>query len=141
MATQYPGNAIPAPGLAGGTVSVDDELLYSAHNYIQKGVTLEPGQGVLLLGTILARKTSTKRYVKYNSAGSDGATVALGILRKTVDTGLVTIAQDPAVQIWQANILQAGLLKLSKVTAANSGVTLTSVLNAQTNAVDGFFKF
>ncbi len=141
MVTEYPGNAIPAPGLATGGQVVDDELLYSAHNYIQKGVTLEPGQGVLLLGTILARKTTTKRYVKYASGGSDGANVALGILRKTVDTGTETLVQNPQAQVWLANILYSGLLKLPAMVAANSGVTLTSVLSAQVNAVEGFFKF
>jgi hypothetical protein len=136
--TEYPGNAIPAPGLATGGQTVDDELLYSAQNYTQKGVTLEPGQGILLLGTVLARKTTTKRYVKYDALGADGATVALGILRKTVDTGATADAQ-----IWQANILYSGLLKLAAMQAANSGVALGSIasLPAQVNAVEGFFKF
>jgi hypothetical protein len=136
--SDYTGNAIPAPGLTRGTVTTDDELLYASEpgSYHQKGVTLEPGQGVLLLGTILARKTSTKRYVKYASGGSDGAGTALGILRKTVDTGT-----DPEGQVWQANILYSGFLKLDKVSAANSGVTLTSILSAQVNSVEGFFKF
>lgn len=133
---QYPGNAIPAPGLFRGNISVDDELLYSANNYEQKGVTLEPGQGVLPLGTILARKTSTKRYVKYNSAGSDGTNAAAGFLRQTTDTGT-----DVNGAVWQANILYSGLLKLAAVQAANSGVTLNGILNGYTNATEGFFKF
>lgn len=136
--TQYPGNAIPGPGYTNGNVYVDDELLYSTHNYIQKGVTLEPGQGVLPLGTILARKTATKRYVKYNSAASDGSETPLGILRNTVDTGSDS---GTTAQIWQANILYSGLLKLSAVSSANSGVTLTSVLNGSVNTTAGFFKF
>jgi len=138
MTPIYPGNAIPAPSYVTVGQSVDDELLYSANDYTQKGVTLEPGQGVLLLGTILARKTSTKRYVKYNSGGSDGANVALGILRQTTDTGTDTSA---SAQKWQANILYSGILKLDRMSAANSGVTLAGVLGATTNAVEGFFKF
>lgn len=136
--TQYPGNAIPAPGFSNGNNYVDDELLYSTHNYIQKGVTLEPGNGVLLLGTILARRTDTKRYVAYVSGGSNGTGTALGVLRNTVDTGTDTTA---AAQVWQANILYSGLLKYSAVSTANSGVTLTSVLSAQVNTTAGFFKF
>lgn len=135
---EYTGNSVPAPGLAFGEHTIDDELLYSSHqNYTQKGVTLEPGQGVLLLGTILARKTSTKRYVKYVSGGADGAGTALGILRKTTDTGASADAQ-----VWLGNILYAGMLKLDKVSAANSGVTLTSgILGSTVNAVEKFFKF
>jgi hypothetical protein len=137
----FPGNAIPAPAYLTGSQFVDDELMYSMEGYTQKGVTLEPGQGVLLLGTILARKTSTKRYVKYASGGADGAGTALGILRQSTDTGLVTVAQDPNVQKWQANIVIMGLLKLDRVVAANSGVNPESVLGARANAVEGFFKF
>jgi hypothetical protein len=136
--TQYPGNAIPGAGFTSGNNFVDDELLFSTHNYIQKGVTLEPGNGVLPLGTILARRTDTKRYVAYNSGGSNGTNVALGILRNTVDTGTDSSAN---AQIWQANILYSGLLKYSAVSAANSGVSLTSVLNATVNTTAGFFKF
>lgn len=136
MTLEYTGNSVPAPGLAFGFHTNDDELLYSTANYEQKGVTLEPGQGVLLLGTILARKTSTKRYVKYVAGGSGGAEVALGFLRKTTDTGLTATGQ-----VWLGNILYAGFLNLSKVSAANSGVTLSGILGGTVNAVEGFFKF
>lgn len=135
----YIGNSIPGPGLVTKAPQyVDDELLYSHdHNYVQKGVTLEPGQGVLLLGTILARKTSTKRYVKFVSGGSGGAEVALGILRKTTDTG-----SSADAQVFLANILYAGLLKLAAVSAANSGTTITGgILGSTVNTVEGFFKF
>jgi len=132
MVTEYPGNAIPAPGLSKGSVTVDDELLFSHdHNYVQKGVTLKPGQGVLKLGTFLKRDSATKLYVKTAVAAD-----VEGVLRKTVDTGSSTDAQ-----VWQANILFGGILKLAAVSAANSGVTLTSVLNAKVNTVVGFFKF
>lgn len=137
MAIEYTGNAIPAPGFLTGDVYADDEILYSTHGgFTQKGVTLEPGQGVVKAGTVLARKTSTKRYVAYNSGGSDGTNVALGILRKSVNTGT-----DPQGQIWLGNIVEAGFLKLSAVTAANSGLTLTSVLGGRVNPVEGYFKF
>lgn len=132
MATQYPGNAVPAPALSTGPSTVDDELLYSMSAYVQKGVTLKPGQGVLLLGTALKQDPATKQYVK----ATTGATT-LGILRKTTDTGETTQAQ-----VWLGNILYAGVLKLSAVSSANSGITdLTSILGGQVNNVAGFFRF
>lgn len=127
----YPGNAIPAPGYAKGSVSVDDELLFSTVGYHQKGVTLKAGQGVLPLGTFLAYDAASKRYVKTTTPGD-----VKGVLRKSVDTGT-----DANGQVWLANILYGGMLKLSAVSAANSGVTLTSVLAAKVDTVVGFFKF
>lgn len=127
---EYYGNSMPAPGYAGpSTFTVDDELLYSTVGFTQKGVTLKPGQGVLLLGTLLKKDTSTKYYVK---ATSD----AEGVLRQTTDTGTA-----PGGQLWQANIVITGILNLDKVSAANSGVTLTTVLGAQVNTVMKTFKF
>lgn len=126
---QY-GNSMPGPGYAVGTTSVNDELMYSMIGYTQHGVTLKPGQGVLLLGTFIKQDPATKMYVK-------ATTDAEGVLRQTTDTGT-----DPNGQRWQANIVEAGMLKLDKVTAANSsGLTLTSVLGARVNTVKKFFKF
>lgn len=137
MAIEYPGNAIPAPGIFRGGQTVDDELLYSTEGgFTQKGVTLEPGQGVLPLGTILARKTSTKRYVKYVSGGADGAGTPRGFLRMTTNTG---VAGETSV--FQGNIVIVGLLKLAAVKYANSGVTLTGILGGREDDVQGFFKF
>lgn len=125
------GNSIPAPGYTKGGSTVDDELMYALEGgYDQKGVTLKPGQGVLLLGTFIKQDPATKHYVK--ATGSD----AEGVLRTTTDTGTTADAQK-----FQGNIVLAGFLKLSKVKAANSGVTLTSVLGARVNEVLGFFKF
>lgn len=129
--SNYTGNAIPAPGLASGSVSVDDELLYSTTGYVQKGVTLKPGQGVLKLGTFLKQDAASKQYIKTTTPAD-----VEGVLRQTTDTG-----SDALGQVWQANILYGGVLKLSAVSAANSGVTLTSVLNAQVNTIQGFFRF
>jgi len=129
MATEYPGNAIPAPGFKSGNNTEDLELLYSTVGYVQKGVTLEPGQGVLPLGTFIKQNPATKRYVRATSGVE-------GVLRKTVDTGT-----DTDAQVWLGNILFGGTLKLPLVSSANSGVTLTSVLNAQVNTVAGFFRF
>jgi len=129
--TAYTGNAIPAPGVWGGRTVVDDEIMYSMQGYTQKGVTLKPGQGVLLGGTFITRDDATKQYVKTTTAAD-----AEGILRKTVDTGT-----DSAAKKFLGNIVVMGIVKLAAVKAANSGVTLTSVLNANVNESLGYFKF
>jgi hypothetical protein len=134
---EYAGNAIPAAGITRGSNVPDDELLYSTVGFTQKGVTLAAGQGTLVLGTALARRTSDKLYVKFNNAGSDGTNVPVGILRKTVDTG-----SDEDGQKYLANIVIAGILKLQKVSSANGGTTnITTPLGATTNAVLQTFKF
>src|ERR671913_339281 len=95
------GNEIPAPGVYKGAVIANDEILYSyTGRFTQKGVTLKPGQGVLVAGTVLARQTSSKKYVKYASGGGDGSNVAVGILRKTVDT-----TNDAAAPAYLGNII------------------------------------
>jgi len=129
MTTEYYGNSIPGPGYVSSDTTVDDELLYSTVAYTQKGVTLKPGQGVLKLGTFIKQDPGTKMYVATTTAPE-------GVLRKSVNTG-----SDANGQRWAANIVLMGMLKLDKVSAANSGVTLTSVLGAQVNTVLGFFKF
>lgn len=130
---EYAGNAIPAAGFRRGNNVPDDELLYSAVGFTQKGVQLKAGQGTLLLGTVLARETSSKKYVKYVSGGSEGTGVAVGVLRKTVETGT-----DPDGQEYMGNIVVSGLLKLDRVSYANGGVP--NVLGRVTNEVIGYFK-
>jgi hypothetical protein len=107
---EFPGNIIPAPGYWKGGSTVDDELLYSAVGYTQKGITLKAGQGVLQLGQAMARETATKKWVKYNNAGGGGTDVCRGILRQTVDTGT-----DAAGKEFQGNLVIRGILKNSKI--------------------------
>lgn len=130
MADQI-GNSIPAPGYATGGTYVDDELLYSTAGFTQKGVTLKPGQGILLLGTMLKQDAATKQYVKTTTPSE-----CEGFLRQTTDTG-----SSAQAQVFQQNIVIAGILKVAKVKAANSGVTLTSISGARVNEVIGFLKF
>lgn len=139
--TEYIGGVIPAPGFINGNYGNDDELLYSMVGYTQKGVTLLSGQGVLPLGTALARQTATKRYVKYNSGGSDGSQNFAGFLRHSVDTGLV--ASGAGVQDQQGNIVIVGILKLTQVSSANGGLTalLSNVAGSRANADLGSFTF
>jgi hypothetical protein len=125
------GNSIPAPDYREGGTYVDDELLFSTVGYTQKGVTLKPGQGVLLLGTGIKQDAATKLYVKTTTPAD-----IEGFLRQTTDTGSSADAQK-----FQQNIVIAGILKLAKVQAANSGVTLSSIVGARINSVIGSFKF
>lgn len=131
------GNLIPAPGINRGPYVADDELLYSAVGYTQKGVRLAAGQGLLPLGTALARKTSTRKYVKWVNGAGDGVGTPVGILRKTTETGT-----DEDGQEYMANIVIMGILKLAKISAANGGFTnITTALNATSSELLGTFKF
>lgn len=130
--THYTGNAIPAPAFVTGPGTSDDEILFSAVGYIQKGVTLKPGQGVLPAGTFLIQDAGTKQYIKATAAAG-----VEGVLRKTVDTGT-----DAQGQVWLANILYGGTLKHAAISNANSTIAnLTTVLGAQVNVAQGFFRF
>jgi len=131
------GNEIPAAGITRGVNIPNDEILYSTAGFTQKGVTLAPGKGLLIGGTVLARNTSTKLYEKWTNGGANGTGTPVGVLRKTVDTGA-----DSNGQKYLANIVIAGILKLSKVSSANGGTTnLLTPLGAVENVALGFFKF
>lgn len=136
--TEYVGNSIPSPGFNRGDYANDDELLYSTARFTQKGVTLKAGQGVLLLGTVLAQDTASKQYVKYNSAGSGGANVARGVLRNSVDTG-----SDSSGATFQGNIVISGILKLSALSAANGGTGSleAAITGSRVDSVIGTFTF
>lgn len=134
------GNEIPAPGVYKGVTVANDEILYSyTGRFTQKGVTLKSGQGVLVAGTVLARETASKKYVKYNAGGGGGTNVAVGILRKSVDTG-----SDAAAPSYLANIIISGILKLVKVSSANAGgdtAVLAAFTGSRKSDVLGTFTF
>ena len=139
MAYEYVGNTIPAPGLSiNNPSSFDPELKYSTVGYSQKGGTIKGGQGVLLLGTVLARDTVTKQWVKYTSGGANGAGVAAGVLRKTIDTGSVD-----GVGKFEGNIAFRGSLKYNLVSSANGAQLAAAVtaLGAKTNPTLNIFTF
>lgn len=147
MATEYPGNAIPAPGYFKGNDTKDDELLYSTAGYTQKGVTLAPGKGVLLLGQPLAYNSTTKLWepTLATQTGSTGNNVSRGYLRQTVDTGTDSSA---SAKKFQNNIVIKGAVKLSKVAAAvtaysGSQTVANSItdLNGRQDTVLGFIEF
>lgn len=132
MATEYVGNIIPSPGFWKGNDSHDPELLYSTARFTQKGVTLAAGQGILDIGTVLAQRTTDKKWVKYDNAGADGAGVARGVLRRGVDTGTDTAGRE-----YQGNIVIAGILKLQLVKGADSA----AIADLNARADDSFDTF
>lgn len=140
MTYEYIGNTIPAPGLSiENPSSVDQELKYSSAGFSQKGGTLKPGQGILPLGTVLARDTVTKQWVKFNALGTNGADVAAGILRKTTDTN----AEGVGTGGYQANIVFRGSLKYNLVSSANGTELSAAVtaLGARVNPTLNVFSF
>ena len=141
MGQEYPGNVLPSPGYKKGNYANDEELLYSTVGYTQKGVTIEGGQGVLNIGTVLARKTDTKKYTKFASGGGNGTGTAVGVLRQSVDTGTLTVAQGG--QDFQGNIVIRGILKRQYVSSANGGTSaiLTAFTGSREDAVLGTFTF
>lgn len=128
MANEYVGNIIPAPGFWKGNESNDPELLFSSARFTQKGVTLAAGQGVLDIGTVLAQRTTDKKWVAYDNGGADGAGTARGFLRRGVDTGT-----DPAGHEYQGNIVISGILKLPLIKGLDAAAIAD--LNARTDDV------
>lgn len=134
MAVEYVGNIIPAPSFMKGNTSDDQELLYSTARFTQKGVTLAPGQGILPLGQLMAQRTADKLWIKYNDAGSGGAGVCRGVLRRGVDTGT-----DTDGRVFQGNIVISGILKLALIKGSDANAVAD--LNARTDDVLGTFTF
>ncbi len=135
MATQY--QKLPVPGYTNPTADyVDPEILYSTAGFTQKGVTIGSGQGVLAAGTILAQKTSDKKYYAYaGTSGTGGLNVARGVLRRAVDTGTTVSAANDQV----SNIVIQGILKLGMVVGSDAAAL--NDLGAKTDTVRGTFKF
>ena len=128
------GNAIPSPSFSRAGFIADQEILASTNtgSYIQKGVTLAPGQGLLQRGTLLKRNETTKYYEKTTTPAD-----AEGILRATTETG-----PNGTTDTYQGNILFAGVLQLDKIKDANSGVTISSaILDARTDEKRNLFIF
>jgi hypothetical protein len=134
MVVEYVGNIIPAPSYIKGNTSTDDELLASTARFTQKGVTLAPGLGIINLGTVMAQRTSDKKWIPYSDAGSGGASVARGVLRRGVDTGT-----DVNGRVFQGNVVISGVLKLDRVVGSDAAAI--SDLNARTDTVLNMFIF
>lgn len=134
MATEYRGNAIPAPGFYQGNSTDQTEILYSVVGFTQKGITLKPGIGVIPAGCLMGQVTATKLWAPYNDALSDGTQTARGVLRTSVDTGT-----DAAGKRYMGNLVIQGIIKSSAISGSDAnGIT---DLKAVTDTVLGTFKF
>lgn len=132
MADLY-GNIIPVPGFTPAPADVTpDEILKSTVGFTQIGVTLAMGQGTLVAGTVLARKTSDKKYYAYDADGSDGLDTARGILRQAVDT---TDAD------YLGNMVIAGILAYSKLDYSGLDSAAITDLNGRLDTTRDLFKF
>lgn len=128
MPVEYPGNALLSPYVRKNlNYSTDDELLYSTARFTQKGVTLEAGQGVVTLGTLLSYNSVTKKYLKYDNTAGDAT--AHGVIRQSVDTGT-----DVNAASYQANLVISGILKLDKISTAGAALQTAGVVTASGTA-------
>jgi Bacteriophage lambda head decoration protein D len=137
MADVYIGNLIPAPGFYVEDEMSGDELLASMARFTQRGITLAAGEGIIPLGTVMARRTADKRYVPYATAGGGGTDTARGVLRNGVDTG-----SDEDGKEYQGNLVTSGILKNDKVKipSGDSGAAVAD-LNARQDTVLNIFVF
>jgi len=135
------GNVLKVPSTSQKAEVKGQEILASYARFTQKGVTLAGSQGVLEAGTLLARNSSTKKYVKYDNDGANDTDVCRGVLRNAVDTGSTDIL---------ANIVVSGIVKAALVATNNSfasGVSdadyLAAVvdLNGRLDTVSDMFIF
>lgn len=136
MANEYTGNATPVPSYSkNGSVS-DPEILKSTApgSYLEKGVTVLGGQGVLPAGTVVGQVTASKKYKVYKSNASDGSQNPVGVLRRACDTGSGATAKDV-----QNNILLRGVLDNSLVSGGDANAI--TALNARVDASNGLFIF
>ncbi len=124
---------LPVPSFTSGPSFTDPELLFSTAGFTQTGVTIAGGHGILPVGTVLARKTSDKKYYVYDNNGSGGLEIARGVLRRAIDTG----ASGAPDQL--SNMVIQGILKLSLVSGADADA-LTD-LNARTDSTRDTFTF
>lgn len=109
------GDLTPVPGFRQYDRVRFEEILASTARFTQKGVTLAGGQGILIAGTAIARKTSNKKYYVYNNSGSGGLDTCKGILRDSVDTGTGSTSVDML-----GNIVLSGILKNSMLSGVDS---------------------
>ena len=123
--------SLPIPAFSmDATDSTHVEILASTEGLVQMGRTILSGQGVIGSGRAMARQTTTKKWVVYNNAGSNGADVCTGILRDAVDTTNGDV---------QGNIVFAGSLKWSLLYGVDANAVTD--LNGRYDAYADLFVF
>lgn len=134
MADAY-GNVIKAPsGITQKAEVKPVEILFSTHGLVQKGATLEPGNGLIEGGTLLGVVTASGRYAPYASGALDGTQTPVGFLRQSVETGA-----DAGAEVVQGNIVLRGNLKNDALTGVDAGAI--TALNARVDADRNLFAF
>lgn len=130
MSNEFGNASLALPGTGQVAEKTPGDIVASTVGFAQKGVTLLSGQGILPAGTVLARQTSTKKYVLYDNGGSGGAEIAVGILAERTDTTDGDCA---------GNMIIGGILKYSHLSGLDSaGIT---DLNGRTDTNRDWFKF
>jgi hypothetical protein len=105
------------PSFGPGDSSAPVEILASmSPPPMKKGVTLKPGQGILLKGQLLARDSVSSQYIAYNGAGTGDVAVCVGILAEDRDTHASGSTQPAG-----GNIYMRGTFKRSKLIGLDSG--------------------
>jgi hypothetical protein len=102
------------------------ELLKSTHRFVQFGVTLAGGQGILPTGCVLARKTSDKKYYLYAAGQSDGRQTALGLLRDARDTGGSSSPAGKPSTDCLGNIVTGGVVDLTLLSGTDTASQVTA---------------
>ncbi len=123
-----------------GTISGDDEigpyyeadLLYSAHGYTEKGVTLAAGQGRLNAGVCIAQSTVDKLHYRYLGSQAEDLTYPIGILRSSVIV--------PTTRNTDANILVCGTVNLDALSEDDINALVTH-RNAHISVGKGILRF
>lgn len=110
------------------------ELFGSTVGARKRGVVLAGGQGILPTGTVLAQKTSDKKYYVYVNGGSGGLQTPLGFLYHAADTGVGALSSDQG-----GNLVDAGIVKVS-VTSGLDANAIT-LLAGRKDTASGLFYF
>lgn len=135
------GNVLRPPGLSAKAEVKPIEIMASYARFTQKGVTMAGGQGVIAAGTVMGRVTSTKKYVPYTDAATNGAgsDTALGVLRESVDTGTGGAPPTGTNMDALGDIVMSGILKNSLLV----GLTASAItdLNGRVDTPRDYFIF
>jgi len=121
------GNVLLPPGLTTKPEVKGDEILSSYARFTQRGCTLKTSQGVLAAGTLLAKDSTTRKYIKYTGSGTSTNEVqsvtegGSGLTSFTLTfSGQTTVSVAAAAT---AATLQTALENLSNIGPGNVVVT------------------
>lgn len=109
------------------------DLMLSYVGARRHGVMLAGGQGVLPTGTVLARKTSDKKYYPYVNGGSGGLQLPVGLLYREQDTG--TSAAGTSADC-MGNIVVSGEVRYDLAYSGGLDSNAITVLNGRVDLVD-----